>query len=56
MYSYNTVVNRPVPCTYCPSTVHGRIVKTKIAPDKEETICKWICGRCGNLVKVGKIE
>ena len=53
--SYNTVVNRPIACTFCGTPVNGRVVENKTSSNSTETLCKWICTKCGNLVKVGKL-
>lgn len=54
---YMSVENRPIPCSFCSATVNGRVME-KIDPASKETTkeCRWICSRCGNLVKVGTIS
>lgn len=54
--SYNTVSNRPIECTFCGTPVNGRIVENKTSSNTNEKLCKWICTKCGNLVKVGKLN
>lgn len=51
------VENRPISCSFCSATVNGRIME-KIDPTSKETTkeCRWICSRCGNLVKIGTIS
>lgn len=54
---YLTVENRPVPCSFCGATVHGKITEQKNHSSKEIIKeCRWVCGRCGNLVKVGVVK
>lgn len=54
--SYNTVSNRPIACTFCGAHVNGQVNQVKNSNTQEvENICKWVCSRCGNLVKVGKV-
>ena len=55
-FSYNTVVNRPIACSFCGIPVHGRVIDVKTVNNATEKLCKWICAKCGNLVKVGKVE
>ena len=55
--SYAEVTNRPIPCTFCGAHVAGQVNQvtnpiTKIT----ESICRWVCSRCGNLVKMGKVS
>ena len=54
--TYQQVNNRPIGCHFCGAQVHGRILETT-NPNTKETVkeCRWVCGRCGNLVKVGKV-
>jgi len=42
---YKQVTNIPIGCTFCGSTVHGKVVGEQV---------RWVCPRCSNLVKVGK--
>lgn len=53
--SYNQVTNKPIPCTFCSNTVQGRVLTIK-ENSKDINLCKWICGRCGNLIKMGQIK
>jgi len=55
-YGYQTVVNRPMPCSFCGATVNGKI-QEKLDPRTKEVIkeCHWVCARCGNVSRVGKI-
>jgi hypothetical protein len=54
---YQAVDNRPIGCSFCGAQVQGRILDTIDPQTKEPTKeCRWICGRCGNLVKVGKLR
>ena len=53
--SYNTVTNRPIACTFCGASVSGKVTPVQNQHTKEvENICRWVCSRCGNLVKMGK--
>ena len=55
--SYNTVTNRPIACTFCGANVSGQVSPIQNQQTKEtENICRWVCSRCGNLVKVGKVN
>lgn len=54
---YQSVDNRPIGCHFCGAQVHGRIVESRNLKTKEVTQeCRWICSRCGNLVKMGKVR
>jgi hypothetical protein len=54
--TYQTVNNRPIGCHFCGAQVNGKIFES-INPVTKEPIkeCRWICSRCGNLVKIGKV-
>lgn len=39
--------NIPIGCTFCGATVQGKVVGEQI---------RWVCPRCSNLVKVGKVN
>lgn len=53
---YQTVENRPIGCTFCGAQVQGRVTEKKdVKSDESYKECRWICGRCGNLVKVGNV-
>jgi hypothetical protein len=52
--SYTKVNNIPIGCTFCGATVHGKVFECKNSNNQSEQQIKWICGRCSNLVKVGK--
>ena len=55
--SYAQVDNRPIACTFCGAHVTGQVNQTTNPITKAvESICRWVCGRCGNLVKVGKVS
>lgn len=45
------IENRPMPCSICGNYVQGTessyTVKSGVMHE-----CRWICGRCGNLVRV----
>jgi hypothetical protein len=57
MPEYQKVENRPIMCTFCGASVMGRIVESFDPKTKEpQKHCKWICGRCGNLSKVGVLR
>lgn len=52
-----TVENRPIPCSFCNATVNGRIIEKASSTSNETTKeCRWICSRCGNLVKIGTVS
>lgn len=55
-YSYPTLTNRPMPCSFCGATVQGKIMERQ-DPKTKEVIkeCHWICGRCGNVTRVGRL-
>jgi len=54
---YQTVENRPIPCSFCGASVSGRVME-RMDPYTKNIVkeCKWICSRCGNLSKVGNIK
>ena len=53
---YQTLVNKPIACTFCGAQVNGRITENLNPHTKEsEKLCKWQCARCGNLVRMGKV-
>ena len=53
----NIVTNKPLGCTFCGSFVQGRVQQVQNPVTKVvENVCRWICQRCGNLVKSGKLE
>jgi hypothetical protein len=55
--SYNTVTNVPIGCTFCGAHVSGKVSSVQNPQTKQtESICRWVCSRCGNLVKVGKLK
>lgn len=57
MNNQPTVNNRPIGCTFCGASVPGRV--TSHTDNKTKTVyneCRWVCSRCGNLVKAGKVE
>jgi len=54
---YQTVENRPIGCMFCGAQVHGRVYqKTDNRSKTTVNECRWQCGRCGNLSKVGIIK
>lgn len=54
---YQTVENRPIGCMFCGAQVYGKITE-KVDPRTNETVkeCRWQCGRCGNLSKIGNVN
>jgi hypothetical protein len=54
---YQSVENRPIGCTFCGAQVQGRITEKK-DPRSHQIVkeCRWVCGRCGNLSKVGNVK
>jgi hypothetical protein len=54
---YQNLENRPIGCTFCGSHVTGK-VNTRVDHKTKQTIneCRWVCSRCGNLVKVGNVK
>jgi hypothetical protein len=54
---YQSVENRPIGCTFCGAQVQGRISEKKDPRTKQLVKeCRWVCGRCGNLSKVGNVK
>jgi C4-type Zn-finger protein len=54
--SYSSVTNKPVGCTFCGAQVQGNVTPIQNPHTKAvESICRWVCARCGNLVKMGKV-
>lgn len=54
--SYSSVTNKPVGCTFCGAQVQGNVTPVQNPHTKAvENICRWVCARCGNLVKMGKV-
>jgi hypothetical protein len=54
---YPTVENRPIGCNFCGAQVHGRVNQVTNPQTKKVTSeCRWTCGRCGNLVKIGNVN
>jgi hypothetical protein len=54
---YQTVENRPIGCTFCGAQVQGKITP-RMNPRTKEVVqeCRWVCGRCNNLSKVGNLK
>jgi hypothetical protein len=54
---YQAVENRPIGCMFCGAQVYGKITE-KVDPRTKETVkeCRWQCGRCGNLSKIGNVN
>ena len=54
---YQTVENRPISCSFCGAMVQGRITE-KVDQRSKQLVkeCRWTCGRCGNLSKVGNVH
>jgi len=53
---YQSLANRPIACTFCGAHVDGRIVENVDQRTKTvEKNIRWQCGRCGNLVRQGKV-
>lgn len=44
------IENRPMPCRRCGSMVNGREMQYK-TPKGLIQECRWVCTRCGNLVR-----
>ena len=55
--AYQTLDNRPIACSFCGSFVQGRVTE-HTNPQTKEVIkeCRWVCGRCGNLSKIGNLR
>lgn len=54
---YLTVENKPIACSFCGAHVTGRITDKQEPRNKEHIKeCRWVCGRCGNLVKIGVVK
>jgi hypothetical protein len=53
----NVVTNRQIGCTFCGANVQGQVQQVQNPVTKTvENVCRWVCSRCGNLVKMGKTE
>ena len=54
---YMAVENRPIACSFCSAQVQGRVTP-KMDPNTKQNVneCRWVCARCGNLVKVGIVK
>lgn len=53
----NVVANRPIGCTFCGAHVQGQVQQVQNPVTKVvENVCRWVCSRCGNLVKMGKVD
>jgi hypothetical protein len=54
---YQTVENRPISCTFCGAQVHGK-VNERVDQRTKQVVkeCRWACGRCGNIVKIGNVN
>ena len=50
-----TVNNRPIGCTFCGGQVQGRVTEKKEKSGQVIKECRWVCSRCGNLVKAGRV-
>ena len=54
---YLAVENRPIACSFCGAHVNGRVTDKQDSSSKEIIKeCRWVCGRCGNLVKIGVVK
>jgi hypothetical protein len=54
---YQVVENRPIGCMFCGAQVHGKVTPRKDAKTKNVVNeCRWQCGRCGNLSKIGIVK
>jgi hypothetical protein len=56
--SYQELNNKPMGCMFCGNVIpKARIVERK-DPKTKEVIqeCHWICGRCGNVSRIGKMR
>jgi hypothetical protein len=52
---YQSLSNKPIACTFCGAQVNGKVTETMDPRTKTtDKLCKWTCGRCGNLVRVGR--
>jgi hypothetical protein len=54
---YQTLENRPIACSFCGANVQGRITE-KTDPKTKQIVkeCRWTCGRCNNLSRIGNIK
>lgn len=53
----NVVTNKPIGCTFCGAHVQGQVQQVQNPVTKVvENVCRWVCSRCGNLVRMGKLE
>jgi hypothetical protein len=54
---YQTLENRPIACSFCGANVQGRITE-KTDPKTKQIVkeCRWTCGRCNNLSRIGNIR
>jgi hypothetical protein len=53
---YLTVENKPIPCNFCGASVNGRVTPQQNASKEIIKECRWICNRCGNLIKIGIVK
>jgi hypothetical protein len=54
---YQTLENRPMGCSFCGAMVHGKVTPKTDSRTKEVVKeCRWICGRCNNLSKIGIVK
>ena len=54
---YMTVENRPIGCNFCGAEIQGKVT-SKTDPRTKQIVkeCRWSCGRCGNLTKIGTVK
>jgi hypothetical protein len=54
---YAQVENRPIACNFCGASVQGRVTETRDPKTNEiRKECRWVCGRCNNLSKIGNVR
>jgi hypothetical protein len=54
---YQTLENRPIACSFCGASVQGRVTE-KTDPKTKQIVkeCRWTCGRCNNLSRIGNVK
>lgn len=56
-YDYQPLNNKPMGCTFCGAHIpRAKIVERKDIKTKEVIKeCHWVCGRCNNVSRIGKL-
>lgn len=54
---YAIVQPTQISCTFCGAAVQPKINQIENPQTKQvEKEARWSCGRCGNLVKIGRVQ